>query len=51
MSAVTAADILRAQAILRKWHEAAKRQGKDEAVKEIEHVMRTLSGLYAEGKN
>lgn len=48
MAGVTAEDILKAAAILRKWHESAKRKGNDEAVKEIEHVMRTLKGLWAE---
>lgn len=50
MAQITAADILRARDLLRKWREAAKRNGKDDAVKEIEHVMRVVSGLYAEGK-
>ena len=50
MGAITAADITQAQAILRKWHGSAKRGGKTEAVKEIEHIMRVLSGLYVEGK-
>ena len=45
---ITAEDILKAAASLRKWHEAAKRGGKDEAVKEIDHVMRVLKGLWAE---
>ena len=45
---ITAADILLAQAHLRKWHESAWRKGNADAVKEIEHVMRTLKGLWAE---
>ncbi|HET6499026.1 MAG TPA: hypothetical protein VFH17_08255 [Coriobacteriia bacterium] len=50
MAAITAADILRACDLLRKWRDSARRNGKDDAVKEIEHVMRVVNGLYAEGK-
>jgi len=50
MPAITAADITKAQAILRKWRTSAKNNGKTEAVAEIEHIMRVVSGLYVEGK-
>lgn len=45
---VTAADIAKAQQIMRRWHEAARRQGR--GVEDVEHVMRVLSGLYVEAR-
>jgi len=45
---VSAADIERAAAILRRWRDTARRTGKP--ADEIEHVMRVLSALYTEAK-
>ncbi len=47
MSAITAADIERAQAILRAWRSRARARGNKEAQEDVVHLMRVVSGLYS----
>lgn len=46
MTAPTQEDLLRARETLRKWHSAAKRKGNDEAMEEIENIMRVFKALW-----
>ena len=46
---ITAADIERAQKILRAWRDHAKRNQNKKAQQDVEHIMRVLDGLYTGG--
>lgn len=48
---ITKEDIDYARAILRKYRTAANAKKNDKARREIEHLMKTLSDLYAGGKD
>ena len=47
---ITAADIARAQGILRRWLEHARRTANKQAEADTRLLMRVLSGLYTEAK-